>query len=161
MPRGNSFTFLRLAFALAVVFSHSFVLGGFGQDPLAWYSHGQIRIGEMAVMCFFVVSGFLITGSALRQPSIGRFALNRAARIMPGFWAVQLLTVFVLTPAVMIAHYGSDIGYFDSIVIGPNSATSYLWKNAAFRMLQYPITNLFHRNPGGDAINGSLWSLAP
>ncbi len=161
MPRGNSFTFLRLAFALAVVFSHAFILGGFGQDPLSRYSHGQIRIGEMAVMCFFVVSGFLITGSALRQPSIGRFALNRAARILPGFWAVQLLTVFVLTPEVMIAHYGSDIGYFDSIVIGPNSATSYLWKNAGFRMLQYPITNLFHRNPGGDAINGSLWSLAP
>jgi len=136
MPRGNSFTFLRLAFALAVVFSHSFVLGGFGQDPLARYSHGQIRIGELAVMCFFVVSGFLITGSALRQPSIGQFALNRAARIMPGFWAVQLLTVFVLTPAVMIAHYGSDIGYCDSIVIGPNSAASYLWKNAGFRILQ-------------------------
>lgn len=161
MPRGNSFTFLRLAFALAVVFSHSFPLGGFGEDPLALYSHGQIRIGELAVMCFFVISGFLITGSALRQPSIGQFALNRAARILPGFWAVQLLTVFVLTPAIMIAHYGSDIGYFDSIVIGPNSAISYLWRNAGIRILQYPITNLFLHNPGGSAVNGSLWSLAP
>src|ERR1043165_3606051 len=92
MPRGNSFTFLRLAFALAVVFSHSFTLGGFGDDPLARFSGGHTRIGEVAVLCFFVVSGFLITGSALRQPSIGQFALNRAARILPGFWAVQLLT---------------------------------------------------------------------
>src|SRR5438876_12172477 len=149
MPRGNSFTFLRLAFALAVVFSHSFILGGFGEDPLSRYCRGQIRIGEMAVMCFFVVSGFLITGSALRQPSIRQFALNRAARILPGFWAVQLLTVFLLTPAIMMAHYGNDIGYFDSLVIGPNSAISYLWRNAGLRMLQYPITNLFHPNPGG------------
>ena len=161
MPRGNSFTFLRLAFALAVVFSHSFTLGGFGDDPLARFSGGHTRIGEVAVLCFFVVSGFLITGSALRQPSIGQFALNRAARILPGFWAVQLLTVFVLTPAIMMAHYGNDIGYCDSIIIGPNSAISYLWRNAAFRMLQYPITNLFLSNPGGAAVNGSLWSLAP
>src|SRR5476651_2713894 len=110
MPRGNSFTFLRLAFALAVVFSHSFILGGFGEDPLARYSRGQIRIGEMAVICFFVVSGFLITGSALRQPSMGQFAIHRAARILPGFWAVQLLTVFVLAPAIMMARYGDQLG---------------------------------------------------
>lgn len=161
MQRGNSFTFLRLAFALAVVFSHSFVLGGFGEDPLSRYCRGQIRIGEVAVICFFVVSGFLITASAMRQPTIGRFAVHRAARVLPGFWAVQLLTVFVLAPAITLARYGDEIGYFDSLVIGPNSAVSYLWRNAAVRILQYPITNVFHGNPGGDAINGSLWSLAP
>jgi len=161
MPRGNSFTFLRLAFALAVVFSHSFTLGGFGHDPLARFSHGQARIGEVAVLCFFIVSGFLITGSAMRQPSIVQFAVNRAARILPGFWMVQLLTVFVLTPVIMMVHYGNDIGYCDSIVIGPNSAFSYLWRNAGFRTLQYPITNLFQNNPGGSAVNASLWSLSP
>jgi len=160
MPRGNSFTFLRLAFALAVVFSHSFSLGGFGEDPLSRYSQDQIRIGEMAVICFFVVSGFLIAGSAERQPSIGQFAFHRAVRILPGFWAVQLLTVFVLAPAIMMAHYGDQLGYFDCL-FGPNSALSYLWRNAGLRVLQYPITDLFHHNPGGEAVNGSLWSLAP
>ena len=160
MPRGNSFTFLRLAFALAVVFSHSFILGGFGEDPLAQYSRGQIRIGEMAVMCFFVVSGFLIAGSALRQPSIGQFAIHRAARILPGFWAVQLLTVFVLAPTIMMARHGDQLGYWDCL-FGPNSAISYLWRNAGIRILQYPITDLFRHNPGGEAVNGSLWTLAP
>jgi peptidoglycan/LPS O-acetylase OafA/YrhL len=161
MQRGNSFTFLRLAFALAVVFSHSFALGGFGGDPLARCSDGRLHIGEVAVMCFFVVSGFLITGSAVRQPSLGRFALHRAARILPGFWAVQLLTVLALAPAITLARYGDQLGYWDSVVVGPNSAFSYLCRNAALRMLQYPITNLFLHNPGGAAVNGSLWSLAP
>ncbi|MEI9893268.1 MAG: acyltransferase [Chthoniobacter sp.] len=161
MPRGNSFTFLRLAFALVVVFAHSFALGGFGDDPLARFSGGQVNAGSVAVMCFFIVSGFLITGSAVRQPSIFQFALNRVARIAPGFWAVQLLTVFVLAPAITLARYGDRLGYWDSIVVGPYSAMDYLILNADFRILQYPITNLFSHNPAGGAVNGSLWSLAP
>ncbi|EDY22203.1 acyltransferase 3 [Chthoniobacter flavus Ellin428] len=161
MPRGNSFTFLRLAFALAVLFSHSFGLGGFGVDPLLAFSHGQMQIGELAVLGFFVISGFLITASALRQPSIRQFALNRAARIAPGFWAVQLLTVFVLAPAITLARYGHFLDYWGSILVGPNSAWDYLWRNAAFRIVQYPITNLFAHNPLAGAVNGSLWSLGP
>ena len=161
MERGNSFTFLRLVFALTVVFTHSFSLGGFGDDPLSRLTGGQMQMGNAAVLCFFVVSGFLITGSAMRQPSLWRFALNRAARILPGFWAVQLATVFALAPAIMLHRYGSQLGYWDTVVIGPNSAISYLFRDAGFRMLQYPITDLFLSNPGGSEVNGSLWSLAP
>ena len=161
MQRGNSFTFLRLTFALAVVFAHSFAVGGFGADPLARFSSGAVNIGTIAVMCFFVVSGFLITGSALRQPSLLQFGLNRVARILPGFWAVQLLTVFVLAPAIMLARDGHELGYWESINAGPNSAMSYLLLNAYFQIIQYPITDLFLHNPVGSAVNGSLWSLAP
>lgn len=158
---GNSFTFLRLVFALAVVFSHSFILGGFGPDPLAIATGGKIQIGTIAVVCFFIISGFLITGSVLRQKSIWRFALHRGARILPGFWMVQLLTVFALAPVIMLIHHGDQLDYWDTLVVGPNSAISYLGRNAGLGMLQYPITDLFYRNPGNSAVNGSLWSLAP
>ena len=161
MARGNSFTFLRLAFALAVVYAHSFPLGGFGDDPLGRLSKGSVHCGAVAVISFFIVSGFLIAGSAARQSSIFQFALNRAARILPGFWAVQLLTVFVLTPAIMLARYGGKIGYWDSIVTGPYAAMDYLLLNAYIHVVQYPIADLFLNNPGGPAVNGSLWSLCP
>ena len=161
MPRRDSFTFLRLVFALAVIFSHSFVVGGFGDDPLERVSAGRVRIGSIAVMCFFVVSGFLITGSALRQPSLRQFSLNRVARILPGYWTVLLLTVFVLAPAITLMRPGNHLSYWDSIVVGPNSALSYLWKNAPLRMVQLPITDIFASNPHPQKVNASLWSLTP
>jgi len=160
MDRQNSFTFLRLFFALAVVFAHSFPLGGFGQDPLARATGGQAQIGIIAVLGFFVISGWLITASAQRTP-LWRFGLNRAARILPGFTVMHLLTVFALAPAVMLWNHSDRLDYWDSLVVGPDSAVSYLTTNAQVRVTQYTITDLFRRNPGGAAINGSLWSLAP
>lgn len=160
MDRQNSFTFLRLFFALAVVFSHSFPLGGFGEDPLSKATGGQAQIGVLAVLGFFVISGWLITASAQRTP-IWRFGLNRAARILPGFTVMHLLTVFALAPAVMLWNHADILDYWDSLVVGPDSAVSYLAANAQFRVTQYTITDLFRRNPSGPVINGSLWSLAP
>ncbi|MEA3186338.1 MAG: hypothetical protein QOD99_168 [Chthoniobacter sp.] len=161
MDRRNSFTFLRLAFALAVVFSHSFSLGGFGADPLARATGEQAHIGVVAVLGFFIVSGFLITASAERSAALWRFAFNRIARILPGFLVMQLVTVFALAPAFMLLRHAGQLGYWDSLVIGPNSAISYLIRNAGLRVVQYSITDVFRGNPGGYAMNGSLWSLAP
>ena len=150
MDRQNSFTFLRLTFALAVVFSHAFPLGGFGEDPLSRITGGQAQIGTVSVLGFFVISGWLITASAQRSP-ISRFALNRASRILPGFIVMHLLVVFALAPAVMLWNHGDILDYWDSLVVGPNSATSYLVANAKIRVTQYPITDVFLHNPGGSA----------
>jgi peptidoglycan/LPS O-acetylase OafA/YrhL len=160
MDRQNSFTFLRLFFALAVVFSHAFPLGGFGEDPLARATGGQAQIGVVAVLGFFVISGWLITASAQRTP-LWRFGLNRAARILPGFTVMHLLTVFALAPAIMLWNHADILDYWDSLVVGPNSAVSYLTANSQIRVRQYSITDVFLHNPGGAAMNGSLWSLAP
>ncbi len=160
MDRQNSFTFLRLLFALAVVFSHAFPLGGFGEDPLARATGGQVQIGVVAVLGFFVISGWLITASAHRTP-LWRFGLNRAARILPGFAVMHLLTVFVLAPAIMLWNHSDILDYWDSLVVGPKSAVSYLVANSQLWVRQYSITDVFLHNPGGSAMNGSLWSLAP
>ncbi|MDB6155513.1 MAG: Acyltransferase 3 [Chthoniobacteraceae bacterium] len=160
VERNNSFTFLRLIFALSVVVAHSFALGRFGLDPLQRASHRQTDLGSLGVICFFIVSGYLITASALRLP-IRRFALNRCARILPGFFAVQLLTVFVLVPAVIQWAYPGVAGYWDCFVLEPDSAISYLTRNAFLFVEQYKISFVFTRNPGNVAVNGSLWSLGP
>src|SRR4051812_41239689 len=78
-PRHNAIGLLRLAFALVVVVSHCWPLGRGEPDPLTGASHGQTDVGAMAVAGFFVLSGLLVTRSALRC-SPARFAWHRALR---------------------------------------------------------------------------------
>ena len=56
---------------------------------------------QCAVEIFFMISGFLITQSLLRAPSIGHFLLHRVLRIYPVFLATHLM-LFTLGPAL---HY--------------------------------------------------------
>jgi peptidoglycan/LPS O-acetylase OafA/YrhL len=62
---------------------------------------GELRLG---VALFFVLSGFLIyrpfVAAALdgrAAPRLGRYALRRAARILPGYWAAVLGSFALLT----------------------------------------------------------------
>ena len=55
----NAITPLRLGLALLVVFSHAFDVGGFGPDPLERVTGGQMKVGTVAVIAFFGLSGFL------------------------------------------------------------------------------------------------------
>lgn len=65
---------------------------------------------QCAVEIFFMISGFLITASLLRAPTIGHFLINRVLRIYPVFLATHLI-LFALGPAL---HYklldGVDAG---------------------------------------------------
>ncbi len=159
--RENSFTFLRLVFSLTVVFSHSFPIGGFGADPLMRVTGGQAQLGFIAVLCFFVVSGFLITSSAVRQRSLWRFGLNRAARILPGYWTAQLLVALVLAPVIIGLLHPGEMGYFARLMAGPNTALSFLARNSGFHLRQYFIADVFAGQPAGAAVNGAMWSLGP
>jgi peptidoglycan/LPS O-acetylase OafA/YrhL len=67
------------------------------------YAMGELRL---AVPLFFVLSGFLVyrpfVAAALEgrpRPRLGRYALKRAARILPGYWAA-VIGVFVLLRAI-------------------------------------------------------------
>jgi peptidoglycan/LPS O-acetylase OafA/YrhL len=160
LDRQNSFTWIRQVLALAVVVAHAWYLGGFGSDPLYKWSGHQLTGGSFAVLCFFVISGYLITASAERQP-IWRFCLHRCARILPGFWVVQLLTAFALAPTLILAKHDWVDGYWAAFTLGENSASAYLWNNAFIHIQQYTIADLFHEPGREPAINGSLWSLGP
>lgn len=77
-PR-NNFNLMRLAFATAVVYSHSFALLGL-REPVLW---GR-TLGTVSVHGFFVISGYLISDSYLRYPNLFAFSFNRFLRIVPG-----------------------------------------------------------------------------
>ena len=158
--RQNSFTFLRLLLALGVVIGHASALGGFAADPIARWTFGRASLGSLAVLGFFALSGFLLTHSLTVSPAIDRFFLHRFFRIMPGFWASLLITVFLLAPFVLMAQANGSLGYGEALALGPDSALDYLRHNWTLGIHQFGIASLFGANPHASAVNGSLWTLA-
>src|ERR1700733_14197399 len=57
--------------------------------------------GKHGVEIFFIISGYLITGSLIRHPSAAKFLVDRAIRLYPVFMTIQLI-VFGLGPLI---HY--------------------------------------------------------
>ncbi|MBS2038575.1 acyltransferase [bacterium] len=53
---------------------------------------------SLALMCFFVLSGFLITRSLLEQPDVLRFWWRRAWRILPAYYVVLGLAAWIYWP---------------------------------------------------------------
>jgi len=108
--RGNNFDLLRLIFAGAVIFSHSFEMQGL-PDPIE--ARYPFTIGTLALGGFFIVSGALITRSWRADPNVGRFAARRALRIVPGFWVATLFSIFVAgwIGAANPERYLSDVGW--------------------------------------------------
>jgi peptidoglycan/LPS O-acetylase OafA/YrhL len=159
LGRDNSFTFLRLFFALAVVFGHSYVLGGFGAEPLTLLTGGVISGREIAVQGFFVLSGFLIAKSLAENPSLWRFACHRAFRILPAYWVYLCGMVFVLAPLMLALRWPDRFGYAQLLTLGPLPAWNYFLKNWALQAQEFGIAPLFSDNPERFNVNGSLWSV--
>ena len=81
---------MRLVAALLVVVSHTFPLAG--QAPFRIL--GVEDLGALGVSIFFVISGFLVTGSYLRDPKT--YLFKRLLRIEPGLIAPLVVTVLLL-----------------------------------------------------------------
>src|SRR5215471_20356392 len=95
MKHDNAFDALRLLAALLVIFGHAFRLTG--EAGLTFAGAGVATTG---VKIFFVISGYLVAQSWLRDPDPRRFLQRRVLRIVPGLAAVVLITTFVLGPAL-------------------------------------------------------------
>jgi len=155
-PRANSLNFLRLMMAVAVVFSHGIILGAFGSE----YVLGHTTIGNVAVMGFFVISGFLIAGSAGRN-GLGRYLWQRFLRIMPGFWVCLVVTAAVFGLVGWLVKgdpRGPQCG-LDCYVTGPAGAVDYVTHNFFLWMGQYQIAGGPRGVPYPLAWDGSLWTL--
>ena len=156
MPARNAIGFLRFFFAVLVIFSHSYPLGGFGTEILT-RAHMPDTFGGFAVAGFFVLSGMLIAQSWTRSHSLGRFLWHRVLRIFPGYWVCLLVTVLGFAPLVMYLERGSLHGYWSSPV---NSPLDYLRHDALLTLKQMSIANLLENNPAKYTFDGSLWTLA-
>ncbi len=89
----NNFDAVRLFAAFLVLGSHHLFLSGMTQPKPTGNT-----LGEVAVMIFFVISGYLISQSWYRDPHIVRFIMRRILRLWPALAAATVLIALVCLP---------------------------------------------------------------
>ncbi|WP_027229755.1 acyltransferase [Phyllobacterium sp. UNC302MFCol5.2] len=144
--RENNLNFLRFVAATIVVFGHSQALVGDVQTQVLRGS-----IAPVGVMIFFAISGFLITDSWERRPSLITFFSSRCLRIFPALVIVTILSSLVLGALVTSL---SPKDYFSNI-----GTWEYFWNILLY--VTYSLPGVFEHNIAPHAVNGSLWSLPP
>lgn len=150
--RSNSLNFLRLALAAAVIFSHTLTLGGYSGEDI-W---GKTTLGTLAVYGFFGISGYLITGSALRV-SVGRYLWQRVLRIIPAFWVCLIVTAFLF--GLIGWFHGNPRCGVSCYVREPLGPLDYIVRNSWLKINQPLIAKTLHGVPSPYGWNGSLWTL--
>ena len=152
--RANNFDAIRLAAALSVVFSHSFLIaeGSEANEPFARITGNQCILGLVGVFVFFIISGYLVTESYIRRPAPGRFLLRRMLRIYPGLVVNVLVCAFLVGPMVSALPLGAYLAspelrqfLVETLSLDPGP-------------LHLPGV-LIADNPVGLLVNGSLWTL--
>ena len=99
----NNFTLLRVLLALMVVLGHSKLLSG-----TAWPSF-PFNLADAAVDCFFVVSGFLITGSYERCRGLWWFYVRRIFRLYPMYLFIVLVQAAIMAQQQGLAPTTSGV----------------------------------------------------
>lgn len=143
----NGFGALRLIFASMVVLAHTpELIDGNRSRELLTRLFGTISFGELAVNCFFIVSGYLISASYLNSSDAGSYLSKRVARIYPGFIVAFAICAFVVAPL------GGAIPHFDVRSLGRLMIDCLLLQPPA-------IATAFSGSPY-PMLNGSLWTIA-
>jgi peptidoglycan/LPS O-acetylase OafA/YrhL len=145
--RRNSLNAIRLILAVLVIVSHTWPVGGYGDDP----SLGDQSLGAWAVAGFFAISGYLITSSRLHSRSLADYLWRRVLRIYPAFVVVLLVMAFVFAPIV------ADVTGDGSWSVG--AGAGFLVHNLAIEIRQYGIGSTLSGVPYPNVWNGSLWTL--
>jgi peptidoglycan/LPS O-acetylase OafA/YrhL len=148
--RANNFDFLRFVAASLVLYSHCFALTGMGgYEPLTRITHGDYVFAGLAVRVFFVISGYLVMQSWMRQPRLVPFAVARCLRIFPGLAVALLYCVGI----------GASVTTLSSAEYWANPETyGFLWRNLLLQV-EFFLPGAFENNAFPRAVNGSVWSL--
>jgi peptidoglycan/LPS O-acetylase OafA/YrhL len=148
LDRRNNFDVLRLLAASFVLFSHSYALTG-NAEPFADVSGWTF--GEIGVVMFFAMSGFLIAKSWNEQPRLAPFSVKRGLRLLPALIVAVAVTVFVIGPIFTVLPLST---YF-------TDPTTWLYLIRCSFLITFfgTLPGVFETNPYPDAVNGSLWTL--
>lgn len=152
-PQDN-FLLLRFIAAAMVIYGHApAVAGGWApRDLFVWLNWGEYS-GSIAVDIFFVISGFLVTGSFLRRPHLVSFLWARFLRIVPAYLVLLLLSAFVIGAVFTNASLRD---YFSR-----NQTYVYITDNIRFSAhhLAWRLPEVFSTNPKTTTVNGAIWTL--
>jgi peptidoglycan/LPS O-acetylase OafA/YrhL len=156
--RKNNFDLLRLLLALVVIFSHSYVIFyGTNKDiePYMRINNNTSDFGSVAVNWFFIISGFLITGSFKNSSSLKDYFAKRVLRIVPGFTVAFLLSIFLFGPLGSLKAgdvFESIKNYFSHVGLKINPIR--------LATLQAPKAGAgFEGTPLPKLLNAPLWTI--
>jgi peptidoglycan/LPS O-acetylase OafA/YrhL/O-antigen ligase len=141
----NNFHLLRLLFALAVVAGHLNVLPALpGWQAADRYLAPAVKLG---VQGFFILSGFLVSGSLERSKSIRQYAEKRVRRLYPAY------------AAVVLACAGAALAFGPQARAELGAVARYVGWNLGFLNFMAPnLPGVFAHN-SMTAVNGALWTL--
>lgn len=137
--RLNNFDLIRLFAAFQVMNDH--LIEKFG--IVALYPVMHVLKFLPGVPVFFVVSGFLVSQSWTRAPSVIQYMANRALRIFPALW----VCVAVSIPIALAC--GARF---------PSVAEFTIWLGTQLTVLQFYNPGFLRSLPTG-GLNGSLWTI--
>lgn len=150
-PGNNSYGVLRLLAAIAVIYSHAWVItsGIETDEPLEALT--GYPVGAHAVHLFFILSGLMVTASLERSHSIFSFVLARIARIYPAMLFVIVMLILLGGLFLTTASSGDywtvkNIGY-------------YFIRNVLFIGGATPLEGVYQSLPIPEQINAPLWTL--
>ncbi len=151
VAESNSFGVVRIAMALAVLVSHSYLLarGTSSAEPI--HNLTGHSLGEHAVQVFFFLSGILVAQSFDRSRSMLDFVAGRVLRIFPGLIVCVLLTALVLGPHMSVLEPGR---YFTDPQV-----LHYIARTLSLSTGSAPLPGVFEAHPLPAIVNMSLWTL--
>ena len=140
---GPGFDFLRIGLACAIVMTHAALLShrGWIRGTSLWY------VEYALVPMFFALSGFLVTGSAMRL-SLKNFLLNRGLRIIPALAVDIVICSLIIGPILTTVPLRQ---YFTSPLFFQYFLNIFGW-------IHYRLPGVFETN-FSHLVNGALWTV--
>ncbi|MEO8485733.1 MAG: acyltransferase [Betaproteobacteria bacterium] len=148
--RANNVLAIRFVAAAMVILFHCYALTGrWGDEPL-YAALAPMNLGALGVEVFFVLSGFLVTQSWLRNPALVPYAASRVLRIYPALVAATVFTI-------VVAGASSTLAW--SEYLASPTTWRYFVRTASGIDVVDRLPGVFPDNPFPRAANGSLWTL--
>lgn len=151
----DNFLLLRFLAAAFVIFGHSYAVTGKPHhgDFIARAGWGSgLYTGSIAVDMFFVISGFLVSGSYVKRANLEFFLKSRALRILPAYVCCIVLSMFVLGAIfteLPLHEYFHTQGTWDYIYVNLQLSAPLIWN----------LPGVFVHNFMPNVVNGSIWTL--
>ncbi|KRK45506.1 acyltransferase [Dellaglioa algida] len=149
VKKNNNLNLIRLIAAILVLWTHSWAL--LNVPMTLPYSEVKINIsvGLIAVMIFFIISGFLISMSFDRTKSWKKYLRARVLRIFPGLIVSAFFVAFII---------GSTFTTLESSNYLLNRQTWIGFLELVFGLPNH-LPGVFENNVYTSGVNGSLWTI--
>jgi peptidoglycan/LPS O-acetylase OafA/YrhL len=143
---GPGFDFLRIFLAVSVLATHSVLITQGNND--FFESEPYTLLYWVVLPLFFALSGFLITGSAMRL-KLKDFLLNRGMRIVPALAVDICIAALIIGPIFTTLSLPQYFTRYEFYAYFANITG----------IIHYVLPGVFESNPFPATVNGSLWTV--